>query len=81
MEKPEHYDLVVFYCEVCGVGESSKETAPESAMNLWINHGMTSNLNGVGIKHPKKFIAKAPGLSFILCVARNNIFLNFGNET
>jgi hypothetical protein len=81
MEKPEHYDLVAFYSEVCGVRESSKQTAPESAMNLWINQRIVSNLSSVGIKHPKKFLAKTSGLSFIPCVARNNIFLNFGNET
>jgi hypothetical protein len=81
MEKPEHYDLGVFYCEVCGVRESPKKTAPESAMNCWINQRIASNLNSVGIKYPKKFLAKALGLSFIPCVARNNIFLNFGNET
>jgi hypothetical protein len=59
MEKSEHYDLVVFYCEVCGVRKSPKKTAPESAMNHWIKQRIASNLNGIGIKHPKKFLAKA----------------------
>jgi|GEM_PF-1108289 len=65
MENPEHYALVVFYCEVYGVRESPKKTAPESAMNPWIKQRITSNLTGVGIKYPKKFLAKARGLSFV----------------
>lgn len=59
MKKPKHYDLVFFCCEVYGVRESPKQTAPESVMNSWIKQRIASNLSRIGIKHPKKFLAKA----------------------
>ncbi len=46
-------------------------------MDFLIEEGVTGNIGGAGIKHPKKFIAKPRRFRFIPRIAADSIIFDF----
>mgnify|MGYP006268937789 CR=1 FL=1 len=77
MKQTGHDDLIILHYEVDGVWESSEQAAPEFIVNFTIKEGMTRDIAGAGVEHPKEFIAKSRGLRFVPGIAADSIIFDF----
>ena len=77
MKQAGYDNLIIFYCEIDSVRESSNQTTPEFFVHFLMEQGVTRNIAGTGIKHPKKFIAKSRRFRFIPGIAAYSIIFYF----
>ncbi len=77
MKQAGHNDSIFYYHEVDSVRESSEQAPPEFIVNFLIKEGVTRDISGAGIEHPKEFIAKSRGLRFVPGKAADDIIFDF----
>ena len=81
MEEASNDNLLVVDCEIDGVRETTEQATPEFIVNFLIKEGVSGNITGTGIKHPKKLFAKARRFRFIPRIAADGIILDFRQKT
>ena len=58
-------NLLVVDCEIDGVRETTEQATSEFIVNFRIKKGVSGNITGTGIKHPKKLFAKPRRFRFV----------------
>lgn len=76
--KEASYDnLLVVDCEIDGVRETTEQATPEFIVNFRIKEGVSGNITGTGVKHPKKLFAKPRRFRFVPRIAAYSIIFDF----